>query len=237
MSNIKSWSFSALKLFEKCPHAAKLKYLDKLASPDRPDDHPLNRGIAAHTDAEEYVSGLLDKLPTSLRKLSAEFEELRNARAENSAAVVLEEEWAFDVDLENTGWFDPTVWLRIKTDVTWFLDKQNAIVIDYKTGKKDGNEVPHTQQGILYAGGAFIRNPSLEYVEIQFWYLDYGKITKKHYDREKAMKLLRRQIEKGLKMTTATEFPPKPNAMNCKYCDYGTVNGTGECQYAVEPLS
>lgn len=233
---IKAWSFSALKLFEKCPYAAKLRYLDKQPGPDHSDDdkHPLVRGTRIHLEAEEYVNGTREQLPTSLKKLSTEFEELRTAY--EAGEVKLEEEWAFDVEFEPCAWFGDTTWLRVKTDVMQFFDEHNAKIIDHKTGKKYGNEVPHMQQGQLYAVTGFILYPKLNFIEDQFWYLDEGKTTSKIYTREKAMKFLPRFVDKGLKMTTCTNFPAKPNAMNCKFCDYGVVKGTGECAFAVEPL-
>jgi hypothetical protein len=234
-ATIKAWSYSARKLFEKCPYAAKLRYLDKLATQPQPEDGPLNRGLKMHQTAEAFVKGEIDALPATFKHLKETYNELRRHYADGNASV--EEEWAWNAMLEPVDWMAPDVWLRVKTDAIVFYGDDTAKVIDLKTGKKYGNEVPHMQQGQLYAAAAFLRYPKLQFCTIEFWYPDQqGAKTTKNYTRKKGEELLGRWTLKGILMTTTTEFPPKPNAMNCKYCDYGTVNGTGDCAFAVEPL-
>ena len=45
---------------------------------------------------------------------------------------------------------------------------------DYKTGKRRGNEIKHTDQGIVYVIGAMMRYPEIEYAQVEFWYTDEG---------------------------------------------------------------
>ena len=233
--HIQAWSYSARKLFERCPHAAKLRYLDKLPTKPAEDDGPLNRGLKMHKAAEAFVKGETDTLHGSLKPMKAQYEALRAEYAEGNVKV--EEEWAFDIMMEPVDWFDPNVWLRVKTDAMVFYPDDSARIIDLKSGKKYGNEVPHMLQGQLYAATAFVRYPNLTDVSVEFWYPDQQGIkTSKHYTKEKAETLLGRWIMKGVEMTSTTDFPAKPNAMNCKWCDYGSVNGTGDCGFAVEPL-
>lgn len=232
---IKAWSYSAVKLFERCPYAAKLRYLDKAPAKPQAEDGPLNRGLKMHQAAEAFVKGELDTLPTTLKKLADEYEALRQHYLNGHATV--EDEWAWNAELEPVDWMAPDVWLRVKTDAIVFYGDDTVKLIDLKSGKKYGNEVPHMQQGQLYAAAAFLKYPALQFCAVEFWYPDQqGAKTTKNFTREKGEELLGRWIGKGLKMTSATEFLPKPNTMNCKYCDYGTLNGTGDCTFAVEPL-
>ena len=39
------------------------------------------------------------------------------------------------------------VWARIILDVICFASEEYAVVVDYKTGRKFGNEVDHARQG------------------------------------------------------------------------------------------
>jgi CRISPR/Cas system-associated exonuclease Cas4 (RecB family) len=149
----------------------------------------------------------------------------------------VEEEWAFTSDLQQTEWLAPDCWLRVKCDVVVHHDDGALTIEDLKTGKRWGNEVKHLHQGQLYAFAGFVRYPSVTDILVVFRYPDQKhQVIEKHYDRDKAFQQVIKHIQSGTEMTTAREFPPKPNAQNCKFCDYGSLNGTGECPFAVEPL-
>jgi hypothetical protein len=234
---IKAWSYSALKLFEACPFAAKKTYIDRepgLPPPIDTAETAGDRGSRIHEAAELFVRGDSDDLPRELKSLEAKYEYLREEYA--AGRVRVEEEWGFDRGLNEVPWMDPTVWWRVKLDALLFHDAANATVIDLKTGKRYGNEVPHNRQGQLYAAAAFIRFPALENVNVEFWYADQkGLVIQKYYDRIKALGYMERFVTKALYMTSTHDFPAKPNVMNCRYCAYGTLNGTGTCPYATEP--
>lgn len=231
---IRSWSFSAVKLFEQCPYAARLRHADRVPGPERDERHPLERGNRYHRQLEQYIKGEINALPKWFNGFKTEIERLREGFSDG--VVLVEDGWGFDDHLNSIDWFDSNVWLRVKLDALEFHDETAAVAIDLKSGKKYGNEVKHNQQGQLYALASFIRFPKLEQLRTEFWYPDQQKRTKKDYSRVDVAKYLPRWIEKGTRITTATAFPPKPNAHNCKYCDYGRENGTGYCVYAVESL-
>lgn len=212
---IRAWSYSALKVFEECPYRsyiAKVKYIPEPAGP------AAERGSVIHQEAEDFVAAKLESLPMSLIKFQSQFEKLRELFAE--AKVELEGEWGFDLDWNPVAWVGPTTWARIKLDALVHEDETSARVIDYKTGKKFGNEIPHSQQGLLYAIGAFQRYPHLQYAQTEFWYLDKGETTIKSYTRNQAMQFLPSWHKRGIIMTTATDFEPKPSKYNCRWCSY-----------------
>jgi RecB family exonuclease len=234
MNTIKTWSFSSLKKFEQCPHSQYLKRVVRLAVPKPAEDSPLVRGLAIHKEAEDFVNGTLPKLPTSLRKLEGEFLALRDLF--NDGIVTLEEQWGFDKDWTPCGYLDwGTVWFQCALDAAVYHDKTTATVIDHKTGKSFGNEVSHGQQGQLYAIALMVRNPELEGITVEFWYTDEGKIKRKSYSRKLLTPIMASFTKRGVKMTTETQFKPKPNKMNCKYCDFGIANGNGMCEFGVDP--
>lgn len=231
---LRTCSFSALKLYEQCPYAAHLKYTRRLPTPEPLESSPLIRGQRIHEYAENYVKGVAP-LHKSLEQLTQRFELLH--KLYNEGKVLVEEEWALTKELEPCEWNAANVWLRCKADAVIKHDPLSATVIDYKTGKRYGNEIKHNQQAQLYAGMAFFLYPSLTDVNTQIWYVDEkGLVIEKHIPRIKGQELFNKFIDKFQTMTTVTRFPPRPNVMNCKWCDYGTQNGTGDCPFAVEPL-
>lgn len=231
---LKTCSFSALKLYERCPYAAHLKYIRRLPTPEPLESSPLIRGQRVHEHAENYIKGT-GPLHKSLEQLTQRFELLRGLYGEGK--VLVEEEWALTRELEPCAWNADTVWLRCKADAVIMHDKLTATVIDLKTGRRFGNEIKHNQQAQLYAALAFFLFPSLTDITTQLWYADEkGLVAEKHIQRIKGLELFNKFINKFRAMTSATHFPPHPNVMNCKWCDYGTQKGTGDCTFAVEPL-
>jgi RecB family exonuclease len=225
------WSFSRLSNYEKCPHMVELAAIQKAPRPERDEHHPAERGTRIHTICEDYVSGKSAETCKEMGHFMEDFDVLRSEYDEGKVEV--EGDWGFDIDWAQTGWWDQDVWARIKLDALRFYDDKTALVIDYKTGKKFGNEVKHTQQAQLYMVGSFMRYPELDMIETQFWYLDQNATLKKTYTRDKLSVYLKRFTERAMKLTAATKFPAKPSKMNCRFCDYGIENGTGACPFAV----
>lgn len=231
---LKSWSFSTLVEFEKCPYKVFLSKVKKVPQPVRDEDHPLVRGNRIHKEAEDFIKGLTDGIPKSLQKYDKKFpEQLDDLRvAYSEQRVLVEDEWGFDNKFQVTGYWDNNIWCRVKLDAIEEIDVENAIITDWKTGKSMGNEVKHTSQGQLYACAAFMRYPQLQFLDVFFGYLDEGKQLKRSYQRDsKFTRYLSRFIERGQRMTSAVVFQAKPNAHNCAWCDYGPTRGNGQCIY------
>ena len=125
------------------------------------------------------------------------------------------------------------VWLRLKLDALVFHDKKNATVIDYKTGRKFGNEVKHAEQIQLYQLVTFLRYPELETVTTELWYLDQNEVTRQTFTRAQGLRFKTNFDRRGREMTTATEFPHNANVFSCQWCMYGPW-GTGHCQDGVK---
>jgi hypothetical protein len=109
-----------------------------------------------------YVKGEVHELvPEAALHFGPEIDLLRVLYAEGR--VSLEGEWGFNKDWEPTSW--DSAWLRMKLDTMVYWAPDYATAIDYKTGKKFGNEVKHAEQMQLYALGAFMRHAELEVVD------------------------------------------------------------------------
>lgn len=231
---IKAWSFSRLAVFEQCPLRAKLAYVDRIPEPERPlppgkTEHANDRGTRIHEAGELFVRGGVELLP-ELQSFKAEFHRLRELYAHGK--VGLEGEWAVDRDWNPVDWRSSNAWARIKLDAFVRLSETHAVVIDYKTGRKHGNEVKHAEQCQLYQLAAFLRYPELEVIDVELWYTDQNELTHMRYTRAQGLRFFKNFDNRGDRITTAEIFEPKPNMFNCKWCPYGP-GGTGHCEKGV----
>ena len=231
---VSAWSMSRLFDFEDCPYSV---YLSKVEKMPTPSGAAAERGTQVHNHIEGFVkSEHADVIKEMLgfRKL---IDHLREGFAEGKVEV--EGDWAFDRTWNVAAWAAPNAWARFKLDVLEHQSPTSAKVIDWKTGKKFGNELKHNQQGMGYAIAAFARYPELEFVEVQFAYLDQNDELRGSYTRQQA-ELLRPMLEERAdKMTTCTDFEPKPSFHACRWCPHAKAQeGYDEpaCKWAHEQV-
>lgn len=122
-----------------------------------------------------------------------------------------------------------SAWLRMKADAVVFNKKHTeAIVIDYKTGKKFGNEIKHGEQTQLYSLATAIRNPGVERIVAELWYIDKDELTPVTYTREQAISFVKGFDKRAKRIDHAHEtgiFEPSPNQISCQWCPYGPQKG------------
>lgn len=236
---ITSGSFTRLSDYEECAQRAYLKYVERIPEPDRGPppkgkaEWPNDRGNRVHDDAERFIKGEGETLPTDLVHFS---EELWRARTlYEQGLVTTEEMWAYDEDWKP---IDPddakNTRFRIKADLTVVLDPVHKLVADFKTGKRWGNEMKHEQQKITYGIGMFLRDSELKKVSTELWYIDLPDedVYTAVLTRSQAFVLLRALNARLKRMLTASTFPANANAYTCKWCPYNNRNG-GVCKSAV----
>lgn len=228
LGELKSWSYSALKVFEQCPYRSYIAKVKKIQEESGP---AAERGTMIHQQAEDYVNGTLGEFPDTLIKFKAEFEELREGFA--NAEVELEGEWGFDLNWNPVGWMEKATWARIKLDALVHQDETCVRVIDYKTGKKFGNEIGHSQQALLYAIATFLRFPDVQFAQTELWYLDLGETTVKSFTRDQAMQFMPTWHKRAVEMTTCDDFSPTPSKDACRWCSYRKGEHP-ECTWGVE---
>jgi hypothetical protein len=209
--------------------------VERVPEPERPlpagkTEHANDRGSRIHDAAERYVRGALSAPPVEFDHFETELNKLRDLFTKG--LVSLEEEWAHDRDWNIADWEGPNTWLRLKLDAFVHLDETSAMVIDYKTGKKSGNEVKHAEQGQLYQLAGFLRYPKLQTINVEFWYVDQDDLTHMRYTREQGMRFLKNFDMRGKRMTECVDFPPNPNIYNCRWCPYGPKK-SGHCRVGV----
>ena len=208
--------------FEKCKYLAKLKYVDKVPEPARPlppgkTEHAMDRGSRIHEGAELYIKGGVELIP-ELIHFKSDFEELRALHAQG--AVTLEGEWAVDHNWAPVAWSSADAWCRMKLDAMVMTGPTSARVIDYKTGKKFGNEVKHTEQGQIYQLATFLRFPELQDITVEFWYVDHAEKDTKTYVREQGTAYFDKYNNRLRAVTECVDFKPNPNKFSCRWCPY-----------------
>lgn len=236
MEKINAWSYSRLSVFEQCRFRAKLAYIDKIPEPERllppgKTEHANDRGTRIHEAAEKYIRGDVADIPPELTSYALEFQRLRDLYMQGK--VSLQGEWAIDRDWSPVPWNSPKVWGRIKLDAFVRLSKQHAVVIDYKSGKKFGNEIKHAEQCQLYQLASFMRYPELEMIDVELWYTDKNDITHMRYSREQGLRFFTNFNNRGSALTDALLFPHNPNRYSCQWCPYHPIRGSGHCQKGV----
>lgn len=225
---INSTSFSRLQVFEECKFRAKLQYIDRI--PDPKPKVAADRGTMIHQLGEDFACGKLNEFPNELRHFSDEFYQLRALYP--TGCVELEGDWGFDKNWKPVPWNQ--AWLRMKIDALIFMDHDEALVVDYKTGKKFGNEIKHGDQCLNYAAAVVAKHPEIQLVHTELWYLDQNELTYNRYTKSKCEAALARYDKRHKAVTEATRFPPNPNIHSCKWCPYKPEPaGTGHCSVGV----
>jgi hypothetical protein len=144
---------------------------------------------------------------------------------------IVEDQWSFTKDWLRTGWLSEDAWVRMKLDLA-VIHQDQAVVVDYKTGKRWGNEISHMTQAQLYQLVMFLLYPQLEFIQVEYWYTDLKEIHVTPFTRKFGMRFLQKFDDIGAAITNEIRFNPKPSAHACRYCPYGVQNGTGICPSA-----
>jgi CRISPR/Cas system-associated exonuclease Cas4 (RecB family) len=227
-----SWSFSKLEEARKCKYRTWLLHIARVPEPERAlppgkTEHANDRGSRVHTGAEDFVRGKTTKLLPELNAFRTELAYLTQLHA--SGMVSMEGEWGFDAEWNITDW--DKAWGRMKLDVI-VLTKTHAVLIDYKTGRREGNELKHGEQIQLYQLGAFMRYSDLETVDAELWYTDVDDITHMHFTREQGLKFKHKFTKRANELLETTQWPANPNKYSCAWCQYKERIG-GPCKVGV----
>jgi CRISPR/Cas system-associated exonuclease Cas4 (RecB family) len=204
---MKSWSFSKLKAYERCPHTQSFPYEWK------PSGEAAQAGLDAHKQCEDWiVKG--EVIPTFEK---FDWTKLRAINPFTEVKIGVDENW------KRTEYKE--AWLKIIIDA---LYPDFNTLIDYKSGKQEYNEVSHIQQMQLYA---CVINAiyAPDFVQSELWYLNEGHIRKTIYTPKKCELLQVKFHDRALKMLKDETLLPKPSKSNCRFCPHQEV-----CTYTYE---
>lgn len=241
VKQITSWSFSRYSDYKTCPLKARLKHLDKITEPPNP---AMERGSQIHNLAEDFIKGKLKKLPAELNSFKDEFNKLKKIFKKVSESMVVEDNWAFTKDWDQTMWNDWThCWVRIKLDCAHHENDDTLVVTDWKTGKiRSESTEEYVEQLELYALAALLLHDHINVVKPRLAYVDHGVLypepgTKDEerltFTRDDIAKLKKLWATRTKAMVNDTRFAPRPNN-NCRWCFYrkdNAANGGGQCKF------
>ncbi len=222
--SVPAWSFSTLKQMAQCPYSL---YLSKIKKHKQPPAKALIRGSNAHDMCENYLKGIVLEVPEEFSQWTKEMDRLRDLTAAGTCWP--EKELSFDKEWQPTGWFDSNTWCRFKADVIVREDETSFRIIDWKTGRKFGNEFSHAEQLKYYAVALGMAIPEADFISASMYYLDHGTETlDKTYTRDEITYFLPLVTERGKAFTDRTEFPATPSDQACRWCGMSEF-----CEYSV----
>jgi hypothetical protein len=235
---ITSWSFSRYSDYKQCPLKCKLKHIDKFAEPR---GAALLRGEAIHSLAEKYIRGMISRMPAELKLFANMFKELKAKFKKQPAMMVVEDNWAFTKNWDETQWDNwAECWVRLKLDCATHEDDVTLRIRDWKTGKFriEQNE-EYVEQLELYALAALLIGEHIERVIPELVYLDQGVVypevgSELIFTRADIPRLKKLWVKRTKPMLSDTIFSPRANS-NCRWCWFGqskkSDGGPGLCKF------
>lgn len=206
-SPVKSWSLSALQMYESCPACYKANRIDKIKG--GPASPAMERGIAIHAKGEHYLTGDIPNVPKEYDDFKVELRNLRNHGA------LPEKQAAFTKDWKPTGWTSRDAWLRLVVDAE-VETEDSLLLIDFKTGRIYADK--HEDQANLYAT-SYLQQDVHEEIDVEFWYLDQNGTVKDYRYLKDSTSMYREYWEDRVAPLFAeTKWPTTPSKFACRYC-------------------
>jgi len=235
INTLTNWSYKKIKMYRACPMSVRLKYIDRVAEPD-PDpkyDKKRQRGIMYHDVLEGIVNTGFDEREGDIGEDVREL-----ARSLHEQGATAERDEYFD-----SGWkpmkpefsskgYPLNHWLVVKKDYRLLTDDY-LLVGDWKTGKKEGNEVDHFEQMRLYALTEWLQFPGFNTYDVELQYIDQDETWSHSFTVPKLERALKDFDGDVQVMMKDTWFRPKPSKFTCQYCPYGPRRGNGACPVGV----
>ena len=212
MSDLK-WSYSSLGLFQQCPR--KYYHLRVAKDIKEPETEAILYGKLVHEAAEFYI-GKGTPLPPPFEQFKEVLDMLKNIPGEKLCEykMGLKKE---DGRLVACDFFAKDVWYRGVADLVILNnDKQEARVIDYKTGKSA--KYADTKQWALMAACIFVHFPQIKTVKAGLLFVVAEDFIKADYDAGTGLNIFSELDETLASRETAYEymvFNPKQN-FTCK---------------------
>lgn len=200
---MRPWSYSALTLYETCPQAYKLRYIDRIKDQG---NEAMDRGNRIHTHLEGFLEGSAP-LPVEAKELVEYYRKIQQSSPR------IEENWGFTQDWQPVSWSHPDIWCRMKLDA--YIPAETSRIIDHKTGKY--RALKAMDQGQLYAVGASIMDPREAY-SAEFAYVDQAMVKTKTYKHKMVERFQEKFTARATKLGMDSTFQPKPHKITCKYC-------------------
>lgn len=212
---IPAWSASSVDAYTTCPK----KYYHLRVARDVQDFPPSDAVIAGRElhKAFENAVNLDEKLPATYAHYQGLVDKIKALPGEKLA------EYPFQLDEFHEPCEKRGAWTRGVADLVVKRGKE-AIIIDYKTGKRKPSE-----QLALYAAYAFAYWPEIQKVHTAFIWLKTKEMDKKTYLRENMAEIWQSFLPAVARMRNSyetNEWPARPSGLcrnwcpckECKFC-------------------
>lgn len=213
---IPAWTASSIDAFTSCPHKYyRLRVLKDVK--DLPMSEESLYGQRVHKMFENAVNWG-DPLPKDYKSYEPLVEKIKAMPGEK----LPEFRFSISEDFQPCAWKD--AWSRGAADLVVKRGKQ-AIIIDYKTGKRKPSE-----QLALYAGFAFAYWPELEEVHTAYVWLKDRKIDRKTYLASEKHKIWENWVPLVHRLYTAYEkdlWQKRPSGLCRAWCPVKDCNFCG----------
>lgn len=221
------WSHSSLSGFDTCARQyEELKVLRNFQDNKNPASI---WGDEFHKAAEKYL-----ELGVRSRELAAaslpgnmgQYQDYLNKFLDRPGKLLVEQEYALDVNLRPCAFLGDEVWGRGIIDVLT-LNVSVAWVDDHKTGK---NRKKDMQQLIIFALLTFYHHPEINTAHCAFHWLQLGQRDTETFYRHQIPELWATLIPKLQRYKKAFDmgiFPAKPSGLCRKHCAVETCEYVG----------
>lgn len=240
-TKVNSTSFSRAQDFEKCGLFFKFRHLDKIPDPRPPlpdgKEYPNDRGSRIHRLAEAVVKNSALEIPPELVSHEHRIQLLRELYKRRllhtEYKVAFDQHW----QLSDPDDFKETRYRAI-LDVLAYIKPSILLIADWKSGKKQGNEIKHFDQCLEYGVAMALIDPQVQLFELRVWYTDTGEELKLSVPRSKLLRYFPKMQKRHEKVLIETIFEPRPSQHACFFCPYkcGMVGrgrhaypGSGHC--------
>jgi hypothetical protein len=206
MPDMKAWTYSQLDGFETCPRQYHAKTV-------------LRRFKFEPTVATEWGDKVHKAFETAIEDHTplpdgmTQWQGIANALTAMPGTKLVEKKLAVDRNFQACDYWG--AWSRGNVDLT-VINKDRAVLVDYKTGKYKPSE-----QLMLYAGYAFAHWPQLSSVQTGFIWLKSKKVEKKTYKRDEVPVIWQEFTPRVRRLELAYEkdqWPARPSGLCNGWC-------------------
>jgi len=204
-------SYSSIKMFENCP----LRYYEQRVKKSvvDPGGEASKHGERIHKFLEDRLR-LNETLPDEMVEIEPWVQSVE--RLADGNKLFIEHELTINKSMIPTGWWDADAWLRSKLDVLIVRDDGNALVMDWKTGKRRTD--PFQLQ--LFAAQVFTHFPEVNDVKTTLVWIKEKALDSNVYNRSKHAALWEDTLSRIARIEQADThnvWPAKPSGL-CRYC-------------------
>lgn len=209
-------SFSRLSTYEQCPLKFKLQYIDKTYKDDS-DNPAFIRGSRLHKQCEAHILHKTRNKPkpvisTEVQNVVPIIDKVIN----NFEIISAESKLALDTNFLPCSWFNKATMYRAILDMT-AINKTNALIIDFKSGKVREYDDKPTGQLHLASCFMFANHEAIQEINTAYLFIEHKITIAKKFSRNKFT--ARRDVFFKLfeEVNNLKEFEPKVNRY-CHWC-------------------